>query len=283
MLKVSPKGFRILTKLQEVLELKRDSVAMSIIKEMKSDKLKIKIFDSRKSMGKAAAGEAAVKIKELLALKEEINIIFAAAPSQNEFLEELTADKGIDWGRINAFHMDEYIGLGAAAPQGFGNFLRDRIFGKVSFKSVNYIDGNAPDIGKECERYSKLLKLYPADIVCMGIGENGHIAFVDPHVARFDDDKLIKVVDLDEKCRNQQVHDGCFDRIEMVPKSALTLTIPALMAPGYVFCMVPAKTKAEAVFNTVNGKITESCPASILRTHDNAILYLDTDSASMIL
>lgn len=256
---------------------------MSIIKEMKSDKLRVKIYDSRESMGSKAAGEAAAKIKELLAKNDEINIIFAAAPSQNEFLEALITDKEINWGKINAFHMDEYIGLEAAAPQGFGNFLKDRIFGKVGFKSVNYINGNAPDVELECIRYSNLLKEYPADIVCMGIGENGHIAFVDPHVARFDDDKLIKVVGLDEKCRNQQVHDGCFGSIEKVPKNALTLTIPALMAPKYVFCMVPAKTKAEAVFNTVKGKITESCPASILRTHDNAILYLDRDSGSMIL
>lgn len=255
---------------------------MTIIKKFKSDKLKIKIYDSRKSMGIAAALEAAVKIKELLTVKNDINIIFAAAPSQNEFLEALIADKGIEWGRINAFHMDEYIGLDKLAPQGFGNFLRDRIFGKVNFKSVNYIDGNASDIENESDRYSKLLKQYPVDIVCMGIGENAHIAFVDPHVARFDDDKLIKVVDLDEKCRYQQVHDGCFNSIEEVPKSALTLTITALMSPAYIFCIVPAKTKAEAVFNTVKGEITETCPASILRTHDKAILYLDTDSASLL-
>jgi glucosamine-6-phosphate deaminase len=179
--------------------------------------------------------------------------------------------------------MDEYIGLDPEAPQGFGNFLRDRIFAKVNFKSVNYLNGNAKDVEAECERYAALLEKYPADIVCMGIGENGHIAFNDPHVAFFNDTRLVKVVELDLKCRNQQVNDGCFSSINKVPTHALTLTIPALTAADYVFCMVPARTKSEAVYNTVMGEITEKCPASILKLHDRAVLYTDTDSARMIL
>jgi len=256
---------------------------MAIIKEFNSDKLKVKIYASRKTMGLEASEEAAAKIKELIAKKGEINMIFAAAPSQNEFLASLIADKEIKWEKINAFHMDEYIGLAADAPQGFGNFLRDRIFGKVSFKSVNYLNGNAADIEEECARYSKLLQENPTDIVCMGIGENGHIAFNDPHVAFFNDTKLVKAVELDDKCRNQQVNDGCFKSFDLVPTHALTLTIPALVAAKVVFCMVPAATKAEAVYNTVNGKISEVCPASILRTHDSATLYVDMDSGSKLL
>lgn len=256
---------------------------MNIIKEMKADRLAVEIFNTRAEMGIRAAAEAAVKIKELLAERNEINIIFAAAPSQNEFLAALSHADGIDWRRINAFHMDEYVGLHPDAPQGFGNFLKERIFSKVPLKSVNYLNGNAPDIQAECTRYSNLLKSYPTDIVCMGIGENGHIAFNDPHVAFFNDDRLTKVVELDRQCRTQQVNDGCFDSIEKVPTHALTLTIPALMAGSHLFCMVPAKTKAEAVFKTVNGIITEACPASILRKHSNAKLYLDSDSASLLL
>lgn len=256
---------------------------MNIIKELKAEKLQVKVYDSRKSMGAGAAKEAAELIKKLLKNKEEVNMIFAAAPSQNEFIASLIEDKEIEWNRINAFHMDEYIKLAADAPQGFGNFLKDRIFGKVPFKSVNYLNGNAEDIEEECKRYSDLLKTYPTDIVCMGIGENGHIAFNDPHVAFFNDEKLVKVVDLDQKCRNQQVNDGCFANIDEVPTHALTLTIPALMLPKYVFCIVPAKTKAEAVYNTVMGEIKEDCPASILKTHDSAVLYTDSDSASLIL
>lgn len=132
-------------------------------------------------------------------------MIFAAAPSQNEFLSCLIEDNGIDWSRINAFHMDEYIKLYPEAPQGFGNFLKESIFEKVPFKSVNYLNSNADNIEAECERYSNLLKTYKADIVCMGIGENGHIAFNDPHVALFNDEKLVKVVDLDQKCRKDDM------------------------------------------------------------------------------
>ncbi|HOJ09836.1 MAG TPA: glucosamine-6-phosphate deaminase [Clostridiales bacterium] len=253
---------------------------MSSIKEMQVDKLRVKIYETRQAMGEGAAKEAASKIKELISQKGEVNVIFAAAPSQNEFLASLIEDKGIDWSKINAFHMDEYVGISKDAPQAFSNFLKDRIFSKVSFKSVNYIDVSAKDAEKECERYSNLLKQYPADLVCMGIGENGHIAFNDPPVADFNDKKVVKVVELEQKCRQQQVNDGCFKTIDDVPKYALTLTIPTLMACKYVFCMVPGKTKTEAVTRTVNDEISTACPATILRTHDNAVLYVDKDSGS---
>ena len=152
---------------------------------MTVDKLKVKVYSSRDEMGKGAAADVTNKIKELLAEKDEINMLFAAAPSQNEFIASLLADKDIDWTKINAFHMDEYIGLSDDAPQRFGNFLKERIFSKVPFKSVHYINGGAKDVDAECERYTQLLKQNPIDIVCMGIGENGHIAFNDPHVAFF--------------------------------------------------------------------------------------------------
>ena len=244
------------------------------------DKLAVKVFENRKLMGKAAATDVADCIKQMLSEKKEINMVFAAAPSQNEFLEELV-DSGVEWERINAFHMDEYIGLPLDAEQRFGTFLKERIFGRVPFKSVHYINGQAqPE--KECDRYSLLLKQYPVDIVCLGIGENGHIAFNDPHVAKFDDPELVKVVALDEKCRMQQVHDGCFRSIELVPTQAISLTIPSLVAAEYMFCIVPASTKAQAVYDTIYGEISESCPASILRTKTNASLYLDADSAALL-
>ena len=253
---------------------------MQTIKEFQADKLFVKVYENRGDLGKASAKEMAVVLKKLLFEKNEVNIIFAAAPSQNEFLEALIGTKGIDWNRVNAFHLDEYIGIGQDAPQGFGNFLRDRIFGKVPMKIVNYINGNASDPEKESARYAALLKQFPPDIVCMGIGENGHIAFNDPHIAQFNDDLLAKVVELDEKCRNQQVNDGCFMRFEDVPTHALTLTIPALFSSKYLFCMVPGRLKANAVERAISGEVNESCPASILRTHDQAVLYIDRDSAS---
>jgi len=252
------------------------------MKEFSKEKLQVKIFDTRDEMGAKAASDIGVKILELQKEKEEINIIFAAAPSQNEVLANLIKFEGIDWTKINAFHMDEYIGLNEDAPQRFGNFLKEHIFGLVPFKNVFYINSGAKDIDEECMRYESLLKEKPVDIVCLGIGENGHIAFNDPPVADFNDKVLIKRVKLDEICRQQQVNDGCFASIDEVPKEALSLTIPALMNGEYLFCSVPAITKANAVKAMINDEITTACPCTILRTHDNAILYCDGDSSSKL-
>ena len=251
------------------------------MKTFTKDKLQVGIYGSRGEMGAAAAADIAARIRELLAENEEINMIFAAAPSQNEVLSSLVADKSVEWGRINAFHMDEYIGLAADAPQRFGNFLGEHIFDLVGFKSVNYIKSEN-SIEAECARYTGLLKNNPISIVVMGIGENGHIAFNDPPVADFADKALIKPVKLDDICRNQQVNDGCFAKLEDVPEYALTLTVPMLMSAPYLFCIVPAATKAWAVRETLNGSIDEHCPATVLRTHDNAKLYLDPDSSGLL-
>ena len=252
------------------------------MKEFFVDKLKVKVFENRVLMGADAALDIKNKILELLSAKEEINMIFAAAPSQNDVLKSLVEDSSIEWNRVNAYHMDEYIGLDKDAPQGFGNFLKAHIFGLVPFKSVNYIDISTDNPESEADRYAKLLAENPTDIVVMGIGENGHIAFNDPPVADFNDKRLVKPVELDSICRNQQVNDGCFKSIDEVPTHAMTLTVPALVAAPYLFCIVPAPTKANAVRETLNGSIDEHCPASILRTKDNAILYLDADSAGLL-
>lgn len=244
--------------------------------------LEVKIFQNRLIMGIEAAKEASDYIKEQFKTKKELNIVFAAAPSQNEFLAALVESKDVDWSRINAFHMDEYIGLVDDAPQGFGNFLRDAIFSKLPFQSVHYLHGQSPDPESICKQYAGLLKSNPIDIVFMGIGENGHIAFNDPHVAFFDDQKTVKVVDLDETCRIQQVNDGCFSSLDQVPTHAVTLTIPTLMSAKRLFCVVPDNLKANAVRETVMGDISEHCPATILRTHPAATLYCDRDSAVYI-
>jgi glucosamine-6-phosphate deaminase len=256
---------------------------MTLVKSFNVEKLSVKAFDTRKAMGKCAVEDAVKIIRELLKEKKELNFIFAAAPSQNELLESLSLYKDIEWERINAFHMDEYAFLDYNAPQRFGNFLKEKIFSKVNFKSVNYIDGNSMDLEKECKRYGKLLEDNIPDIVFMGIGENGHIAFNDPSVASFKDKYLVKVVELDAKCRNQQVNDKCFSTIDDVPKHALTLTIPILTSAKYIYCVVPGDTKSEAVKNTLEGEINENCPASILRTHDNAVLYIDENSGKFVL
>lgn len=252
------------------------------MKKFQKGNLAIAVFPTRDDMGRAAAADLTVLLQKLLAEQEHVNMIFAAAPSQNDFLAHLAEDKTIDFSRVNAFHMDEYIGLSSEAPQGFGNFLKTHIFDLLPFRSIQLIDSSTTRPEEECARYSRLLEEYPIDIVCLGIGENGHIAFNDPGVADFHDTALVKVVTLDDVCRQQQVNDGCFSCLEDVPKTALTLTIPMLMSARYHFCIVPAKTKAQAVARTINGDITESCPASVLRNAPNAVLYLDADSSSLL-
>lgn len=254
-----------------------------MITTYKKELLTVQIFETRREMGHTAALLAAEKIRNLLEYKESISIIFAAAPSQNEFLEALAIQPGIEWRRITAFHMDEYVGLAADAPQGFGNFLRRSIFSKVPFKQVFYLNGNAENPVEECQRYADLLNRYLPEMVCMGIGENTHIAFNDPHVADLNDPKTVKVVDLDQQCRQQQVNDGCFASIEDVPRYALTLTVPTLLRPEAVFCVVPGEHKAQAVFHTLNAPVTSQYPSTSLRKHPNAILFLDKDGAKLIL
>jgi glucosamine-6-phosphate deaminase len=202
-------------------------------REFKTGKLQVKIATDRAAMGETAASEVIAKINALLANQPFVNIIFAAAPSQNEFLAALTK-ASLDWSRIRAFHMDEYIGLNETAPQRFGNFLKEKIFGKLPFAAIYYLNGNAAAPVEECKRYADLLLEYPVDIVCMGIGENGHIAFNDPPVADFNDPELVKIVELDRLCRQQQVNDGCFATLNEVPVNAVTLTIPALMTAPFI-------------------------------------------------
>lgn len=251
------------------------------MKEFLKDKLTVKIFETRKLMGDAVATAVSERINILLDQQPVVNIIFGAAPSQNEFFESLL-EKQVDWSRLNAFHMDEYLGLPADAPQGFGNFIKTRLFDLAPFGSVNYINGDGVDYVAECERYSDLLRKYPTDIVCLGIGENTHLAFNDPHVADIDDPYFVKRVDLDQACRSQQINDGCFDEIDQVPTHALTLTLPALLKAPYAFCTVPSEKKANAIFHTLNEEISDNFPSTLLRNHDHAVLYLDGDSSSKI-
>lgn len=252
-----------------------------LIERIKIDRLKTEIYVTRKDLGVAAARAMAAKMTELLGQKGKVRIVFASAPSQNEFLAELRTLPNIDWSRVVAFHMDEYVGLGPEAPQAFSKFLVDTLFQYASPGAFYTLNGLAEDPEAECLRYSALLEEEPIDIVCAGIGENGHLAFNDPPVAMFDDPKTVKVVELTHESREQQVHDGCFANLDAVPKLALTLTVPALMSAGHVFTMVPGPTKAQAVKETLLGPVTAACPATALRRHPSAWLYVDTDSAAV--
>ncbi|MBN1409229.1 MAG: glucosamine-6-phosphate deaminase [Spirochaetales bacterium] len=247
----------------------------------KINEMKIHILRDRDALGRKAAADIEATIKKLLQYKQEIIIIFAAAPSQNEMFEYLVQSESIEWNRIAAYHMDEYLGLPDNAVQLFSRYLKHRLFDLLSFKEVNLINGNN-DPERECKRYGGLIDNNQIDMVCMGIGENGHIAFNDPTAADFNDGEIIKKVKLDPACRQQQVNDGCFDTIDDVPEYALTLTIPVLLKASHIFCVVPGKTKQSAVYNALNGEINIACPASILRSHKNCRLYLDKDSSELL-
>ncbi|ULO05802.1 glucosamine-6-phosphate deaminase [Paenibacillus sp. 19GGS1-52] len=242
-----------------------------------ADSLLVRVYANRQALGEAAAMEAAIAIRALLASKRSVRIIFAAAPSQNEFLDTLALAPDIDWTKVTAFHMDEYTGLPAGAPQLFGTYLRERLFDRVQPGVVHYIQTDG-DLDGECKRYGELLAQAPIDIVCLGIGENGHLAFNDPPVADFHDPVLVKAVTLDSACRGQQVNDGCFATLDAVPLQALTLTIPTLLSAKWLFCMVPGSTKQNAVARTLREPITTDCPSTILRTHTDCRLFIDKDS-----
>ncbi len=256
---------------------------MSVIKELTVEKLHARVFSTRAEMGEHAAREASAAIRDAIGEKGHANVLFAAAPSQNELLAALCSDEEIDWSRVDAFHMDEYVGLPAEHPAGFGNFLRKAIFDRVCFHSVWLLDGNAADPEAEAERYAGLLREHPLDVCLCGVGENGHLAFNDPGEADFHDGKLVKIVTLDEVCRQQQVNDGCFESLEQVPHSALTVTIPGILAADRIFCVVPSATKANAVRQMLEGPVSEACPASVLRQHGEARVYLDADAGRCIL
>jgi glucosamine-6-phosphate deaminase len=248
------------------------------ISSFKAKKLEVRVFRDRITMGQAAGRAVASKMEEMFKRKD-LTMVFASAPSQNEFLEELSQSPGVDWKRVTAFHLDEYVGIPNTAPQNFGQYLRKQLFDKVRPGKVHYLNGMAEDPEAECDRYATLLKGHPFDIACIGIGENGHLAFNDPPVADFNDPRLVKVVELDLASRQQQVHDGCFKEIESVPQKAITITLPVILSATFIFCMVPGPTKAEAVKKSLEGPISTDCPASILKKHEKATLFLDQDSA----
>jgi 6-phosphogluconolactonase/glucosamine-6-phosphate isomerase/deaminase/sugar phosphate isomerase/epimerase len=278
----APPGGTKMEGTKQSLEGLRKLLNQPAIHEETAEQLKVNVYENRQAMGTAAAIQAATIIKELQSRKDRVRIIFAAAPSQNEFLAELVNQQGIDWSRITAFHMDEYIGLPGNAPQRFSRFLCDRLFDLVKPGELHLIQ-SSNTIEQECARYGGLIAAEPIDLICLGIGENGHIAFNDPPVADFSDSQIIKAVELDDACRQQQVNDGCFPSFDAVPTHALTLTIPTMMSGAHLLCMVPGPTKRAAVEQTLRGPVSTACPASILRTHGDCTLYVDRDSFGLAL
>lgn len=253
---------------------------MTPVRSLRVDRLAVQVYRTREEMGQAAAARAADVLRSALAARGGARVVFAAAPSQIEFLHALAATPRIDWGRVTAFHLDEYLRLPADAPQAFGQFLREHLFDRVHPGTVRFLDGNAADIDAEIERYAGLLREAPLDLACVGVGENGHIAFNEPGDTDFDDPALLRVVALDERSRLQQVHDGCFETLEAVPAEAITLTVPAIMRAGSVVGVVPGPSKRAALSQMLRGPVSTACPASVLRRHPDAVLYADVEAAA---
>lgn len=246
------------------------------------DQLNAEIFPDRRQAGEAAAAQAAAALRAAIERQGAARIIVASAPSQDELMAGLATAAGINWSRVAVFHLDEYVGLPASHPGSFRHYQQRSLLARVRPAAFHGIRGDAPDPLDECRRYAALLREGPIDLVCLGIGENGHIAFNDPPVADFSDPYLAKVVKLDAICRRQQVNDGCFPTLRDVPELAITLTCPAILSGRVIVCMVPGARKAAAVAAATQGPIATSCPASILRTHPCATLYLDNDSSAQI-
>lgn len=247
------------------------------------EKLRVRIFPDQPSLGATAARDAAAILNKIIKEHAEANFMMATGNAGLHFLAALRQDKSIDWSKINLFHMDEYKGIAATHSASFRLFIHKHLADWVHPGHAYYIEGDAPDAEAECQRYAALLHSHPIDLCHCGIGENGHLAFNDPSVANFTDPLWVKVVQLDETCRRQQVGEGHFPTMADVPTHALTVTIPGLLVAKQIICVVPEKRKAAAVYNALYGPLSTSCPASILRQQANATLYLDRDSAGTIL
>ncbi|GAA1637071.1 glucosamine-6-phosphate deaminase [Kribbella alba] len=242
-------------------------------------KLTVEVFPDREELGRKAGDDIAAELRSRLARQDGVRVIFAAAPSQQETLERLRVAEGIDWSRVTAFHMDEYLGLPPDAPQRFGQWLKDALFDHVPLAKVLLLEPDASDNGRQ---YAEELAAAPIDLVVLGVGVNGHLAFNDPPDADLEDPRSVRLVELAAASRQQQVDDGCFDRLEDVPTQAVTLTVPRLLDAGRLFCVVPGAAKADAVRAALSDPIGPACPATALRRHGDCTLYLDKESAAHV-
>jgi glucosamine-6-phosphate deaminase len=257
------------------------AVRVTVSREFVVDALHVRVFDDADALGASAAAHAASVLRDAVEHRGVANAMFATGNSQFAFLAALVREPHVDWRHAVGFHMDEYVGIAADHPASFRRYLRERLVERVPIVSFHFIEGDAPDTAAECARYAALLRAHRLDLCCLGIGENGHLAFNDPP-ADFDDPLDVKTVALDETCRRQQVGEGHFPDVAAVPTHAITVTVPALLRAGTVIAVVPEARKAEPVRRTLRGAIDPSCPASILRRQPHATLYLDTGSASSI-
>jgi glucosamine-6-phosphate deaminase len=243
--------------------------------------ISVHVFESNEQLGQRAADDLSDQVTGLLREQERATIILATGNSQLTFIGALRVKKELPWGRIVVFHMDEYLGMSEKHPASFARYIRERLVNFVHPAAFYPILGDSTNANLEMKRYAELLTKFPPDLCVLGIGENGHLAFNDPP-ADFETKEILKIVNLDQKCRMQQVNEGHFPTIEHVPHQALTLTVPTLLSAKHVLAVVPEARKAEAVKSALEGPLTPYCPASILRTKPNVVMYLDRESASLL-
>jgi glucosamine-6-phosphate deaminase len=254
---------------------------MTLVSAFRVDDLDVRVFATEKELGAAAAADAADTIRTAVEQHGRANAMFATGNSQFAFLDALTTRDDVPWDRLTGFHMDEYVGMDDTHPASFARYMRERLVDVVHPATFHYVDGTN-EATAECRRYSELLRAHPLDLCCLGVGENGHLAFNDPPFADFDDALDVKEVELDAASRRQQVGEGHFERLDDVPRTAITVTIPALLRAARVLAIVPEARKANAVHRALDEPITTDCPASALRRTPHATLYLDRDSAGNV-
>jgi glucosamine-6-phosphate deaminase len=241
----------------------------------------LKVFNDKVTLGEAAAAQAATAIRRALAEHGHARIIAATAASQREFLDALTQSPAIDWSKVEAFHLDEYIGLPLTHPGSFRSMLLEFLIRRTGITNYHLLDGDAPNPAEVVRRVGQQLASAPIDVAFLGIGENGHIAFNDPPADFKTEDPYI-IVNLDEACRQQQVGEAWFADISQVPKQAISMSPRQILKAKEILAVVPDTRKAQAVKACFEGEISPMAPASILRTHANATVYLDTNSASLL-
>ena len=264
--------------LKEMEVLEKSANWQRATRSFKVDELSVQVFDTLDDLAADAAQEVNEFLRATLKQKGSAAAILATGNSQIQFLKRLVALEGVDWSKITLFHMDEYLGIDANHKASFRKYMRERVQTLVKPKAFHFLEGDADLPLDECARYEGLLKAQVIDLCCLGVGENGHLAFNDPPVARFDEKHLVKLVKLDDACKMQQVKEGHFPSLEAVPPYAFTLTIPALCSARKMVCIAPEKRKAEAIRRALTGPIATDCPASILRKQKHCTLLLDHDS-----
>lgn len=247
---------------------------------LRAGSLKIKVYGTREQMGQAAAAHAARSLTSLAAGENALSIIFATGASQLATLSELTATPGLPWNKVIGFHMDEYLGISETHPASFRRYLRENLTSKVPMREFHGIDGTPANAERTCAAYSELLRTHLPPLCLLGIGENGHLAFNDPAEADFNDPLDAKIVVLDDVCRGQQFNEGWFPSLAAVPQRAISLTIPALFRVPELILSIPGPRKAHIVKRTLEERVSTDCPATILRSHPNATVYLDGESAA---